>query len=104
SVRRRSSFEGTARAPVAWAAGRGNQGWQWEACVLPDTGHPRATYSKREGDFEHLYESSSNRSDGHGVHGGLRQAGPARTGGTEPGEIALPWRAIVAAFQRSVFQ
>ncbi len=60
--------------------------------LLPDALHARAAHPPREGDLQHLHQPGADRPDGDRLHDGLRQAGPARTGRTEPGQGALPGR------------
>ena len=60
--------------------------------LLPDAFHARAAHPPREGDVQHLHQPGADRAHGDGLHDGLRQAGPARTGRTEPRQSALPGR------------
>ncbi len=74
-------------------------GFARQSRLLPDAGHARAAHPPREGHQQHLHQPGADRADGDGLHVGIRQAGAARTGGTEPGQVALPGRQADAALQ-----
>ena len=54
-----------------------------------DPRHARAAHSPREGDFEHLHQSSIGGADGDDLYGGLRQRRDARAGRAQPGQGRL---------------
>ena len=70
-----------------------DQGLARQPGLLPDARDARAAHPAREGDLQHLHQPGADRADGDGLHDGLRQAGPARTGRAESGQGALPGRA-----------
>ena len=104
AVRRHHRDQGKVHPPDARPPGRPDHRFARQSRLLPDARHARAAHPPREGDLQHLHQPGADRPHGHGLHDGLRQAGSARTGRTEPGESALSGRQSEAALQRAVLQ